>query len=65
MSVIGRLDEQVDAILIAPLSRKDEPKEETATHSEQSAPPQNERAAAAEPAKGENTADSPLPVYLL
>ena len=42
---------------------KDKPKEETATSSEQSAPPQNERAAAAP--KDENPADSSLPVYLL
>ena len=63
MPVIGRLDEQVDAILIAPLARKDEPDEETATSSEQSAPPQNERAAGA--LKDENTADNSLPIHLL
>ena len=67
MSVIGRLDEQVDAILIAPLKRKDEAE---ATTTEPRKQPETRDGQPRNVAPHENTAaqraaQAELPVWLL
>ena len=61
MSVIGRLDKQVDEILINPLSKRRRDDEEPATPLTPEAEPPNETANKDETA----TKDDELPVWML
>jgi hypothetical protein len=63
MSVIGRLDEQVEAVLINPLRRERLPDEETRERTTMPAPATEERDAESIPEPRE--ADASLPVWLL
>ena len=69
MSVIGRLDEQVDSVLIAPLDRNRRRSAETQEqpHNQQSAPSQTKAQAPdeAENFQDEEPAQDELPVWLL
>lgn len=63
MSVIGRLDEQVNAVLITPLKRQQTPDEERREQPTIPAPSREERDA--ESTGQKRADDSPLPVWLL
>ena len=63
MSVIGRLDDQVEAVLINPLRRERSPDEEARKPPETHAPATEERDAESPPETRE--ADAELPVWLL
>ena len=64
MSVIGRLDEQVDAMLITPLKRRPESEEQTAVAFPPSLPPVPTLEEVRKE-QDESNADLPLPVWLL
>jgi hypothetical protein len=66
MGVIGRLDEQVDAVLIGPLQRRGEPQPDEQAAAEQAEPPGRP----AQPEARRAEPDAPraataLPVWLL
>jgi hypothetical protein len=65
MSVIGRLDEQTDAVLISPLAKKREREEKVAPDSPESATSQTARET--DPAKDRSADErrATLPVWLL
>ena len=63
MSVIGRLDEQVEAVLINPLQRERTPDVEERERPEIPAPATEERDAESSPETRE--AEATLPVWLL
>jgi hypothetical protein len=63
MSVIGRLDEQVEAVLINPRRRRQMPDEEAREQPTTPAPATEERDAETSPESRE--ADDALPVWLL
>lgn len=73
MSVIGRLDEQVDAVLIRPLKKRGERQEETATapealthdRPEPSAPGQRQVPSGDENSRHQRPEPDELPVWLL
>lgn len=69
MSVIGRLDEQVDAVLIAPLDRNRQPTRDAREHptGEQAKPPQPNPPTPDEDEslQGERAIKEDLPVWLL
>jgi hypothetical protein len=77
MSVIGRLDDQVDALLISPLKKRDarqtdeqeatppEQATETAAQAGQVAPSRGRAATAHSQAERESRAADELPVWLL
>ncbi len=66
MTVIGRLDDQVNAVLIEPLRRKDKPNTADQQQPEQteSAQPQTQPLAAPDEPRAEHAPDD-LPVWLL
>ena len=65
MSVIGRLDEQVDAVLIAPLKRKGEPAEGEREQKRARAEQVEQTPRAPRKQGKEQTAADELPVWLL
>jgi hypothetical protein len=64
MPVIGRLDDQVEAVLIDPLRRRHKP-DETEREQPPIPPPVSEERDGAAPASEKREAESPLPVWLL
>ena len=64
MSVIGRLDEQVDQVLISPLGRKD--RQESIEQDDQAAPPSEAVQTESDfPARKREEKNDSLPVWLL
>ncbi len=64
MSVIGRLDEQMDAVLIEPLKRRPESQKQTTIAPPPSFPPVPTLEEVRKE-QDESNADLPLPVWLL
>lgn len=66
MSVIGRMDKQVDDVLISPLARKPEPNQDAQVGDEKIILPDKQRSAReAPPAQARRTKKDELPVWLL